>query len=176
MKRLFRDRIESMKKCCILMGCIVMGLILTLPVVAISENQETAIVSRCSKIKESLKEVQRTDVRARVYLGGYYDAILADYIVPFNVRMVENNLSTPELVNNQNQITETKMLFSNDFITYQQGLEELILIDCKTEPAKFYEKLDKVRLRRKTVEQDTLKMRTLISDHLRMAAQLGEKL
>ena len=165
-----------MKKYGLAFCCVTMGLVFAVPAVAITEVQQEAIVNRCSKIRELLQDAQRNDVRNRVYLGGYYESILTDYIVPFNVRMVENNLSTPELVENQNKISNTKALFASDFIAYQQNLEDLLLINCKTEPAKFYEKLGIVQQKRKTVEQDTLKMHSLISEHAKIATQLMGKL
>ena len=45
-------------------------------VMALTKSQEEAIVERCSMIKDSLKKVQKEDARTRVYLGGYYEAIL----------------------------------------------------------------------------------------------------
>ena len=146
------------------------------PVSAISENQKNTIVDHCTSIRESLKNVQKTDSRTRVYLGGYYETILSKFIVPFNVRLVENNLSTAGFVENQNNYAETKTLFMNDFISYQQNLEELVLTDCKEKPEDFYNKLDIVRKKRKAVEQDTLKLRSLISEHVRLASKLKEKL
>ena len=146
------------------------------PAMAVSEAQETVIKERCESIKDNLKEVQRADARMRVYLGGLYDEIITNFITPLNVRLVENNLSTPELVENQNKIVDTKTLFVNDFVSYQQGLEELVLMNCKNDPGEFYNKLDKVRQKRKIVEQDTLRMRTLISNHVKLATQLKGKL
>ena len=141
-----------------------------------SEAQKQAIKERCDAIRGSLKNVQKTDSRARVYLGSYYEEILTKYVVPLNVRLVENGLSNAELVENQNGLTEARKLFVDDFINYQQGLEELVGMDCKAEPEKFYERLEKVRSRRKTVEQDTLKLRSLISKHLKLAGELRSKL
>ena len=89
--------------------------------------------------------------------------------------MVENNLSSAGLVENQNNFAETKTLFSNDYITYQQGLEELVGMDCKQEPEKFYDKLTTVRQKRKIMVQDVLKMRNLISEHMRLVEGLKGK-
>ena len=150
--------------------------LVALPVSAISESQENAIKSHCEAIREDLKKVQKTDARTRVYLGGYYETILTKFVTPLNVRLVENNLSSADLVENQNKIAEAKTLFADDYVGYQQGLEELVLIDCKKEPGKFYDKLEKVRQKRKIVEQDTLKIRNLMSEHLRLANQLKGKL
>lgn len=164
-----------MRKIGILFLCLVCSLV-SLPTVAISSGQKNAISDHCSEIKDSLKNIQKTDARTRVYLGGYYENVLSDFIVPLNVRLVENNLSNAKLVENQNQVAETKTLFMNDYIGYQQNLEELIAMDCKTDAENFYNKLDKVRQKRKTVEQDTLKMRNLMSEHVKLANQLKGKL
>ena len=71
---------------------------------------------------------------------------------------------------------KAKNLFANDYIKYQQYLEELVAIDCKSEPDKLYEKLESVRRRRQIMAQDALKLRTLISDHLKLVNNLKGKL
>ena len=142
---------------------------------AISPNRSAAIVEHCDTIKDELKKVQKEDARVRVYLGGYYETILTKFITPLNVRLVENNLSSAGLVENQNNFAGTKTLFANDFIAYQQGLEELVGLDCKQEPEKFYDKLTTVRQKRKIMVQDVLKMRNLISEHVRLVEGLRGK-
>lgn len=142
---------------------------------AISPNQSAVIVEHCDTIKDELKKVQKEDARVRVYLGGYYETILTKFITPLNVRLVENNLSSAGLVENQNNFAGTKTLFANDFIAYQQGLEELVGLDCRQEPEKFYDKLTTVRQKRKIMVQDVLKMRNLISEHVRLVEGLRGK-
>ena len=143
---------------------------------AISETEEKVISASCSSIKDILKTVQKNDAKARVYFGSYYETILTKFITPLNVRLIENNLSSAKLVENQNKFAEGKTIFSSDFIKYQQSLEELVLIDCKSEPARFYEKLVLVRDRRKIMEQDVLKMRSLLSEHVKLVNNLKGKL
>lgn len=143
---------------------------------AITKEQETAIVSKCSTIKDDLRKVQKDDARTRVYLGGYYETILTKFITPLNVRLVENNLSSAGLVENQNDFAEARTIFMNDFIAYQQGLEELVGMDCKTEPGKFYDKLTVVQQKRKVMVQDVLKLRNLISEHVKLVTNLKRKL
>lgn len=150
--------------------------LISVPVGAVTENQEDAIKNHCEAIREDLKKVQKADARTRVYLGALYETILTDFVVPLNVRLVENNLSGAEFIENQNNVADTKTLFANDFISYQQNLEELVLMDCKKEPEGFYNKLEMVRKKRKIVEQDVLKMRNLISEHVELATQLKGKL
>ena len=165
-----------MKKIWILLTCVIFSALNISLVGAITENQEKAITEHCSEIKEQLKTVQKDDARTRVHLGGRYETILTEFMTPLNVRLLENNLSSAELVENQNNFAETKSLFNSDYINYQQVLEELVAMDCKKEPTGFYEKLDKVRQKRKIVEQDVLKLRNLISKHVRLVTELRSKI
>ncbi|MBQ2622729.1 hypothetical protein IJG12_00145 [Candidatus Saccharibacteria bacterium] len=149
--------------------------LMTLPVSAIAKNQEEAISDHCESIRNSLKTIQKNDAKARVHLGGRYETILSRFLVPLNVRLVENNLPSADLVENQNDFADTKVVFTNDYIEYQQNLEELVAMDCKNQPAEFYEKLVKVRQKRKTMEQDVMKMRTLITKQINAVNNLMSK-
>lgn len=155
--------------------CQVLGT-LRVPVSAIDKDQEEAISNHCDTIKEKLKDVQREDAKVRVHLGGQYEAILSRFILPLNVKLVEKNLSNADFVENQNNFVDTKSVFANDYISYQQQLEELVAMDCETEPEVFYEKLVKVRQKRKTMEQDTMLMRNLISKNITLVKALKEKI
>lgn len=144
-------------------------------VMAITKEQSAAIEKNCDTIRDNLKKVQKEDARVRVYLGGYYETILSKFVMPLNVRLVENNLSSAGLIENQNKFAEAKTTFANDFVTYQQGLEELVGMDCKQKPDEFYDKLVVVRQKRKIMVQDVLKMRSLISEHVRLIEGLKGK-
>lgn len=169
------DIIISMKR--FLMVLMVLAFsVVSVPAFAISESQETSIVEHCDAIKDDLKNVQRMDSRTRVYLGGYYESILSKFITPLNMRLVENNLSTASFVENQNKFAEAKNNFVNSFISYQKNLEDLVAMDCKKEPAVFYEKLEKVREKRKIVGQDVSKIRSLVTGHVKLVSELKGKL
>lgn len=160
----------------LMVAIILAASLVALPTFAITESQETSIKEHCDAIKDDLKNVQRMDSRTRVYFGGIYETILSKYITPLNMRLVENNLSTAEFVENQNKFAEAKNAFANDFISYQKHLEELVAMDCKKEPADFYEKLEKVREKRKVVGQDVLKIRNLITGHIKLVSGLKGKM
>lgn len=161
----------------VLVGAMLIGIVVAgvQPVLAVSEAQESAVKNNCDSIKEVLRNVQKDDSRARVHLGAYYEAVLSKFITPLNVRLVENNLSTASLVENQNKFADARDLFATDFVNYQQGLEELVLMDCHNDSKEFYEKLEKVRQKRKIVEQDTVKLRGLITEHIKSVTGLEGK-
>ena len=166
---------KSLIACCCV-ALLVFCQVFTSSVNAITEEQNIAVSKQCESIKDNLRKVQKEDSRVRVYLGGYYETILSKFITPLNVRLVENNLSSAGLVENQNNFAAAKALFASDFIVYQQGLEELVGMDCKQEPEKFYDKLVVVRKKRKVMVQDVLKMRNLISDHVKLVTGLKGKI
>ena len=142
---------------------------------AITDGQKTAIVDNCEAIRDNLKTVQRNDARARVYLGGYYETILTKYIMTLNVRLVENNLSGAAWVENQNKFAEARGKFVEDFISYQKDLEELVGMDCKKEPVKFYDELEKVRRKRATVAADTERIEKLANEQVKLVEALRGK-
>lgn len=165
-----------MKKCICFSVVIIMGVFLASPVGAISESQKTAIVDNCDKIKETLTTVQHQDSRTRVYLGRYYEIVLSKYITPLNVRLVENNMLSNELMDSQDSFTKMRSSFIINYIEYQKRLEELVSMDCKAEPKSFYEKLVKVRESRKVVQSDTVGLKELIMNQLGLVRKLKEKL
>lgn len=143
---------------------------------AISAEQENTISGGCDSIKQTLKIVQSEDSRTRVYLGGYYEKILSKYITPLNLRLVKNNLADAGLAANQASFVTERNNFAADFINYQKSLEELIAMDCKKEPAKFYENLEVVRGKRDVMVKDVAKMKELILENVNAVQILKEKL
>lgn len=140
--------------------------------VEITDEQRTIIVDHCDAIKDNLKLLQRTDSRTRVYLGRYYETILTNFITPLNLRLVENNISNAKLLDNQTNFATRRTSFVNDYIAYQQALEELVSVDCKSEPVKFYEKLIVVREKRSSVNKDVSKLRSLTDEQVKLVEEL----
>lgn len=140
-----------------------------------SESVQAGIRENCTAIKENLAKVQKADARARVYLGRYYETVLTKFVTPLNLRLVENNLSAADLVENQTKMADARTLFINDYVNYQKELESLVAMSCEEKAGEFYQQLVKVRQKRKIVEQDVLKVRNLISEHVKLAGELRGK-
>ena len=141
----------------------------------VSESVQAGIRENCTAIKENLAKVQKADARARVYLGRYYEMVLTKFVTPLNLRLVENNLSAADLVENQTKMADARTLFINDYVNYQKELESLVAMSCEEKAGEFYQQLVKVRQKRKIVEQDVLKVRNLISEHVKLAGELRGK-
>lgn len=139
-----------------------------------AEKQEEKIVSNCASIKEKIVNLQHEDSKTRVNLGKYYESILSDYIVPLNLRLVENNISNSELVENQGDYKAYRQNFIDDYISYQQNLEDLASANCEENPSQFMEKIVNTRAKRKIVATDVLKMKGIISKQVSLVKKLKE--
>ena len=167
----------DMKRKIIFLNYIILLVICLVGVVNFGMKTASAMTSSdCETVRTSLKMLQKSDARARVYLGAYYETVLTKYMMPMNVRLIENNLSNADLVENQNSFVETRRVFSNDFINYQKSLEELVGLNCKEAPKDFYDKLVVVRQKRKIMEQDVLKMREILAQHVKLINALKGKI
>lgn len=165
-----------MRKKLIIIAVLALTLLSFTNVWAFSETQGALIKSRCDVIREDLKTLQKNDSRVRVYLGALYERVLTKYMVPLNVRLVENNINNVELIENQNSFAETRIAFVDDFVNYQKSLEELTLMDCKKEPEIFYQELTDVRKKREKMAKNVAKLSELIAKQKELVMKLKETL
>ena len=142
----------------------------------LSDKQLALISNRCSIIKDNIKTIQHEDSRAYDHLGGYYDAILYNFITPLNLSLNKNSLPNTNLTDNQASFFTARTKFTSDYIKYQRDLEGLLLLDCETEPAKFYDKLTAAREDRAKVAKDVATLNSLISEQQRLVTILKEGL
>lgn len=146
------------------------------PVMAISDAQKEVISTYCGAIHDNLRDLQRSDSRMMMDIGHHYEVILANFITPLNLRLVENNLPDTDLINNQNIFSQTRIDFVASYVDYQKSLEELLAFDCKKEPEEFYEKLEGVREKRKIVADGTTKLGRLAKEQVKLVKVLETKL
>ncbi len=153
--------------------CVATGLILT-SVVALHPIQTYAeaeqgrldkISQNCSSIKVQLRQLQKNDTKNRVQLGSYYESITTDLMLNLNLRLVKNGIAIPELASLHTDFTNERERFKNDYIGYSQELESLLLIDCKNNPEKFSNQLDKTRAKREGVYESIYRLSEIIDKH-----------
>lgn len=142
----------------------------------IPEEKLKLVADNCDSIKTNLRGIQKSDARARVYLGAYYEKILTKYMTALNVKLVENNTPNTDLIESQNKYAAAKTNFVEDYIVYQKMLEELLTVDCKSEPKKFYEDLVSVRKKQSVIVKDAAKLSNLLTEHKELVKKLEAKL
>ncbi len=141
-----------------------------------SSAQAVAIKENCATIRQNLKNLQHTDSRARTYFGAIYETFASKYLKPLNLRLINNDLSSPELSKLQTTFATTRTDFSNDFIDYSKSLEELIVTDCRLEPETFYQRLVKTRTKRSAVAKDVKALNKLLVESVKSVEKLKESL
>ena len=166
-----------MRKAAILVAIVLVATAVNpISVKALSEEQEGLISTNCSSIKLQLKRIQKDDAKNRVHLGAQYESILTNLMMNLNLRLVKNNMANAEIAEQQTQFTSARDQFKKDYVEYSRELEELINIDCKNEPQKFYKKLQKTRDQRSDVDSDIVRLNEIIEQHHESIVKLREEL
>lgn len=138
----------------------------------IPENATSSSSSFCDSARQSLKTVQKSDSYARSYLGHAYGLILTNYIVPMNLRLTVLNRPDATLSSLQTDFVSARTKFNNDYIVYSRSLEELLSVNCESDPEKFTTSLKKVRENRSIVEKDTESLSSLAKKYQKSAKSL----
>ena len=141
---------------------------------ALTKEQSTKLAESCGTVRQNLKNLQRTDARARTYFGSIYETVSTKYLKPLNLRLVNNDLANSNLLNLQTSVAAARADFVEDFITYSKSLENLIAIDCRLEPENFYKKLLETREKRATVAADVKLLNDFLSNVVKNAEKLKE--
>lgn len=166
-----------MKKAAVL--AIILSLVAT-PAHALSETQRGAISQNCGSLQQSLKQLQVSDSRTRVYLGSIYETIISDYMLPLSIRIAASNWSLDtngvKLSTQHSDFSVSRSSFSATYIKYQRSLEELVSFDCLTDPDGFYEKLENVREERADLAALVAQMRAKLETHQETVKSLAENL
>ncbi|MBR1795726.1 hypothetical protein IJ765_00495 [Candidatus Saccharibacteria bacterium] len=133
--------------------------------VVLSDEQRGAISTNCDSLKSTLKNLQRVDSRTRSFLGAAYDKFLSSYISPLSLRMVANNRLSTSLTGIHSGILNSREVFVAQFTSYSQSFEELLQVDCKTQPEEFYRKLVATRKKRTMLESTVTSLRSALGNH-----------
>ena len=144
--------------------------------VTISSEKSASIVKNCNSIRLNLKNLQRNDARARTYFGAIYESFASKYLKPLNLRLINNDLDSPELTKLQTSFALARTKFSDDYIDYSKSLEELISINCALEPEDFYQKLTKTREKRAAVAKDIKVLNDYLIDSVKKTEALKKGL
>ena len=140
----------------------------------LSEEKRGLISQNCGTIRQSLKNLQRSDSRARTYFGAIYETVSSEYLTPLNIRLVKDDMSSVSLINAQSKLADLRTKFSDNFINYSKSLEELIAHDCRLDPDGFYDKLVSTRKKREKVAEDMNSINELLISSYKSAEKLME--
>jgi hypothetical protein len=142
----------------------------------LSDEQIGNISTNCASIKLRLKQIQKNDARSRVNLGAQFEIISTNLMMNLNIRLVKNNIANANVSRQQTDFAAERDAFKSDYITYSQGLENLIAINCKEEPQHFYDQLETVRSRRATVADHVKRLSEMAAEHRKTILDMRDSL
>ena len=142
----------------------------------LDDNYTGAVSQNCASIKVRLQRIQKDDARNRVHLGAQYESIASKLMLNLNLRLVKNNLASADIAGQQTTFVSEQKRFKDDYIGYSQELENLLKIDCKAEPKKFYYQLEIVRAKREDIDLSMKRLREIITKHRAAVVTLKESI
>jgi hypothetical protein len=142
----------------------------------LTDEQEGRISMGCGGIKVQLRTLQKADSRMRVYLGSKYEIVLSNFMTNLNLRLIKNNLATENLTGLQTTFSNERERFKADFTGYSQALDELINVDCQSEPQEFYDQLVVARKKRAEVQASYYRMNEVMGWHVESVEKLRGEL
>ena len=131
----------------------------------LDDNRIGAISQNCSIIRERLRRIESAGAKSRVYLGTQYESIYSGLMSNFSLRLMRNGIANQDIADQQASFESERERFRNDFIGYSQELQTLIATDCRNEPEKFYQQLEKTRAKREDIAKSINRMNEIIAKH-----------
>jgi hypothetical protein len=142
----------------------------------LSDSEIGAISQNCASIKIHLQRVQKDDAKNRVNLGSQYETIATNLMLNLNLRLVKNGIANAYLAEQQTTFASERTRFKDDFIGYSQEFENLLNINCKEEPIKFYRQLELVREKRADIKASMDRLNGILVVHRQSILELKESL
>lgn len=142
----------------------------------LSDSEIGAISQNCASIKIHLQRVQKDDAKNRVNLGSQYETIATNLMLNLNLRLVKNGIANAYLAEQQTTFASERTRFKDDFIGYSQEFENLLNINCKEEPIKFYRQLELVRMKRADIKASMERLNGILVVHRQTILELKEQL
>jgi hypothetical protein len=140
-------------------GALVCGAFLVTTVraenVPATESQLVQIRTRCSEVQAALSRVHANDALLRVNRGQLYERLSTKLTVPLNSRIALNRLDGSTLLTTTSSYEQHLNDFRAHYQAYEENLSATMRIDCKKQPAKFYDSLQTAREKRQIVQEST---------------------
>lgn len=116
----------------------------------------------CMAVKSKLSDVHQQDGLLRVTLGQNYEVVSSKLMARLNTRVVENKLNGAPLVKTAADFESTLHDFRDNYRSYEVSINNLMKMNCQTQPQEFYASLEAARELREVVNQDVKKLAELV--------------
>ncbi len=157
---------------------LVVALVAT-PVVALAQPvfsaRQQLITDNCQSLGTLLDQQQRRDLVSRTNLGREHENI-ARQLSAFNQRMRSSNLNAVPYEQLLTQLNGVTTQFREAYIRYDDRMNELRQVDCRTAPDVFEVKLAETRVLRDATEGAIVHAAALVGQYRDSLAQIQAQL
>lgn len=134
-------------------------------------DRNQLIKERCQSFAGLIDQLQRRDLVSRTNLGREYETI-SKQLNAFNQRLRNNDFDAKPFEQASTQFTEATNAFRAAYVKYDDSLNKLLTIDCKTNPAAFDTQLVVARNLREATLAAASRASDLISQYRNLVQQL----
>jgi anaerobic glycerol-3-phosphate dehydrogenase len=130
--------------------------------VELDQAHTATVVANCGLAQSTLQRFRNSDTSTRINRGRNYDQVLKLFYA-MNARAANNNITEPRLADLTKNFEDRLNDFRNRYNEYNDRLKGTIDIDCKQQPAAFYDDLTKSREKRADIKAVISELDALIS-------------
>lgn len=123
------------------------------------------IQQNCSEALSSIQRLHTNDGPMRVNRGQSYDSISTKLMSRMNSRLALNKLDGSSLVKITASYDQELAAFRINYKKYDDQMSAVLQIDCRRQPVTFYDGVNKARILREQVHQNTLALNRYITDY-----------
>ncbi len=125
--------------------------------------ERALVINKCVSAQTTLAPVKvRFEIINKNRAEAYKNVI--DNLQKLSDRLETSGVDTAALNNDITELGKRVTTFSADYAGYKQAVDDLTVVDCKTDPEGFRASLDTAREKHKDVVADSAAIRTYVND------------
>jgi len=130
-----------------------------------TEAHIARIRNNCIDAQATLNRLHAGDALQRVNQGQLYESISTKLMAPFNSRVALAHLDGVALVSLTTTYDQELSTFRTDYQQYEEGMSNLLEMNCTNQPVAFYDAVADVRAKRQTVHDDITALQKTVQDY-----------
>lgn len=130
-----------------------------------TEAHIARIRSNCIDAQAMLNRLHASDALQRVNQGQLYESISTKLMAPFNSRVALAQLDGVTLVSLAATYDQQLSTFRTNYQIYEEGMSNLLAMNCTNQPVAFYDGVADVRTKRQTVHDNVVALQKTVQDY-----------
>ena len=131
-----------------------------------TDEHVARIKSNCRLAIATLGQIHANDAPVYInYIQTYY-SISDKLMARLNSRLTLNRYDATQLVGTASEFNDTLADFRRAYRLYDEAMNDLIRMDCRSQPVTFYDRVSEARELRQNVQDITQKMSKYIDEYL----------